>query len=146
MTATVAVSSVSSALMMDAMGGALGGGQTYVGNGAYCYANTTSMLLASVGETVSPGLIEVLSGVGWGALWIPEQRAILFGQVAPDTGLSKALDLLGFSYEERSSPSDAPLPVEQLRTALQTGPVAIGPVDIGCLSYMPRSRGPNGSD
>ena len=28
------------------------------------------MLLASVGEMVSPGLIEVLRGVGIGALWL----------------------------------------------------------------------------
>ena len=118
----------------------------YVGNAAYCYANTTSMLLASAGESVSPSLIEVLSGVGLGALWIPDERAIIFGAVVPDIGVSKALDLLGFTCHERSFPDDAPLPLAELRRALETGPVAIGPVDIGCLTYTPRARGPNGGD
>jgi hypothetical protein len=119
---------------------------TYVGNGPYCYANTTSMLLASIGETVSPSVIEVLSGVGLGASWNPQTRSALFGTVAPDVGVSKALDLLGFGYEERSCPDGEPLPLDDLRRALETGPVALGPVDMGCLSYKPRAHGPNGSD
>ena len=41
----------------------------YIGNGHYCYANVTAMLLASVGETVPPGQVEVLSGAGLGAAW-----------------------------------------------------------------------------
>ena len=39
----------------------------YVGNGHYCYANVTSMLLASIGESFAPGLIEVLTGMSLGA-------------------------------------------------------------------------------
>src|SRR5688572_1058337 len=119
---------------------------TYVGNGAYCYANTTSMLLTSIGEVVPPSLVEVLSGVGLGALWFVARGSIIFGNVVPDTGVSKALDLLGFAYDERSSPDGAPLPLDELRAALEVGPVAIGPVDIGCLTYKPGARGPSGSD
>lgn len=119
---------------------------TYVGNGAYCYANTTSMLLAPIGEAVSPALVEVLSGVGLGASWLPPAKLAFFGAVAPDVGVSKALDLLGFGYEEHSCADSDPLPLTDLRRALGEGPVALGPVDIGCLSYMPRARGPNGGD
>ncbi|HET7769341.1 MAG TPA: hypothetical protein VFN74_11255, partial [Chloroflexota bacterium] len=129
-----------------AAGGALGGAPAYVGNGAYCYANTTSMLLGSVGEAVSPGLIEALSGVGMGALWQVEAQLVFFGRGAPDTGVSKALDLLGFAYEERSSAADAAMPLDELRAALEGGPVAIGPVDLGCLTYAQGARGANGSD
>jgi hypothetical protein len=31
---------------------------TYIGNGAYCYANSTSMLLETIGEKISPETIE----------------------------------------------------------------------------------------
>ena len=41
--------------------------ETFYDSYWYCYANSTAMLLASAGETVSPRLIEVLSGVGLGA-------------------------------------------------------------------------------
>jgi len=36
----------------------------YIGNGPYCYANATAMLLASIGENVPPSQIEVLTGQG----------------------------------------------------------------------------------
>lgn len=118
----------------------------YCGNGAYCYANTTAMLLASIGESVSPSTVEVLTGVGMGAFWIPQSEGILFGAAAPNEGVSSALDLLGFGREERRSADGDPLPLEELREALRHGPVAIGPVDMGCLTYMPSARGPNGVD
>jgi hypothetical protein len=31
----------------------------------YCYANCTAMLLSSIGEQISPRLIEALSAVAW---------------------------------------------------------------------------------
>jgi NAD(P)-dependent dehydrogenase (short-subunit alcohol dehydrogenase family) len=69
----------------------------YVGNSHYCFANATAMLLASIGEHVSPSLIEALSGVGLGASWSDELGLIFFDASPPDVGISRALDLLGFS-------------------------------------------------
>lgn len=40
----------------------------YIGNGHYCYSNSTVMFLSSIGENVSPQLVEVLTGVGLGAM------------------------------------------------------------------------------
>lgn len=39
----------------------------YHGNGAYCYANSASMLLATIGEDIRPSLIEILTGFSLGA-------------------------------------------------------------------------------
>ena len=53
----------------------------YIGNGHYCYANVTAMLLDAVGERVKPETIEVLSGVGVGAHSHTSLRADLFALV-----------------------------------------------------------------
>jgi hypothetical protein len=119
---------------------------TYVGNAAYCYANTTTMLLASVGESVSPSLVEVLTGVGLGASWDPSSRLAFFDSVAPDVGVSRALDLLGFDCQEQAGAARDPAPLDDLRRALAAGPVALGPIDMGDLSYIPWASQARGSD
>src|SRR5947207_6249938 len=102
----------------------------YVGNSHYCYANTTAMLLGSIGEAVSPSLIEPLTGVGLGATWLPDEGIAFFGVVLPDVGVSRALDLLGFDVEERSGADGDPMPLDDLRRGLADGPVALGPPDM----------------
>lgn len=39
----------------------------YIGNGAYCYANSASMLLSSIGEKVDPSFLETIGGFSLGA-------------------------------------------------------------------------------
>jgi hypothetical protein len=106
----------------------------------YCYANSAAMLLSSIGDQVSPHLIEALTGVGLGAC-IQEEAPHLpfFSSRAglPDKGVSRALTLLGFSFEERVvEDRDAP-PFAWLEEALRTSPVVIGPLDMQFLSYNP---------
>lgn len=85
----------------------------------YCYANSTAMLLASIGETVSPRLIEVLSGVGLGAFQTPNGLPFFSGFAGlPDRGISAALDMLGFGYEETSVDQAEPDPIDQLTALL----------------------------
>ncbi|GCE14663.1 BtrH N-terminal domain-containing protein [Tengunoibacter tsumagoiensis] len=105
----------------------------YVGNAHYCYANSAAMLLAASGETVSPALIEVLTGVGLGALLIPGAPP-LFSMHAPDEGLSQALTLLGYDFIEQTAPPEDP--IASLRSQLQQGPVVLGPLDMGHLRYL----------
>ena len=121
---------------------------TYVGNGPYCYANSTSMLLESVGESVEPRLIEVLSGVGLGACWLPESQTLFLSgwTSVPDVGVSRSFGLLGFEVAEEAAPDGAPMPVEELNLQLRKGPVMLGPLDMGELSYHPNARGANGVD
>ncbi len=76
----------------------------YIGNGPYCYANATAMLLGTIEEHISPSRIEVLTGVGLGAFWLGDAKLIFFSNLgtAPDIGISKALELVGFNYIEKS--------------------------------------------
>lgn len=119
----------------------------YVGNGHYCYANTTAMLLASVGERFAPELIEVLSGVSLGAGWNEQMDLIFFDSSPPDVGISRAIRLLGFEVTERASEDGDPAPLAELAAALKHGPALLGPVDQGLLLYRPGGKGrPSGVD
>lgn len=110
----------------------------YVGDGPYCYANATSMLLTSIGEDISPSQIEVLSGVGLGAnkktgdmFWFDNLGT------APDVGISKALEILGFDCIERARRTAEPFPLQELSKALDQGPAVLGPLELSHLSYLP---------
>jgi hypothetical protein len=104
----------------------------------YCYANSTAMLLSSIGETVSPRLIEALTGVGLGASF--NKPLPFFGELQPpDTGITQALELLGFAFDEEAADKPEPAPFERLEGA----PVLIGPLDMSHLVYNPmRPRAP----
>ncbi|MXX19666.1 MAG: hypothetical protein F4X03_12475 [Dehalococcoidia bacterium] len=120
----------------------------YIGNGPYCYANSAAMLLDSVGETIEPRLLEVLSGVGLGAFWLAESQTLFLSGWAsmPDVGLSRAFGLLGFKVAEEAESDGAPMPAEALARQLDDGPVLLGPLDVGELPYQPDSQGGNGVD
>ncbi|XEC95556.1 BtrH N-terminal domain-containing protein [Paenibacillus tarimensis] len=115
----------------------------YIGNGAYCYANSTSILLASQGENISPSLIEVLTGVGLGAMWVERGDHLpYFSSRAgmPDKGISQALRILGFEFEENYKSDKAEPPIRQLKHVLNQSPVVLGPLDMGYLQYNPNYK------
>ena len=120
----------------------------YVGDGPYCYANSAAMLLESAGESVEPRLIEVLSGVGLGACWLPESHTLFLSgwTSVPDVGVSRAFRLLGIEVAEGAQPDGHPMPIEELNRQLCKGPVMLGPLDMGELSYHPNAHGANGID
>src|SRR4051812_1112722 len=104
------------------------------------------MLLASVGEQVPAGLVEVLSGVSLGATWNEAMGLIFFDSSAPDVGISRALRLLGFEVDERASADGDPAPLVELARVLQDGPALLGPLDMGLLSYRTGRRQASGVD
>ncbi len=120
----------------------------YIGNGPYCYANSAAMLLDSVGETIEPRLLEVLSGVGLGAFWLAESQTLFLSGWAsmPDVGVSRAFGLLGFKVAEEAESDGASMPAKALARQLDDGPVLLGPLDLGELPYQPDSQGGNGVD
>ena len=113
---------------------------SYVGNAFYCFADSTSMLLAGIGENISSSRIEVVTGAGLGALWIADAKLIYFSNKSPDTGIGEALKLLGFEYVQKSRPKTEPAPLEELRVDLARFPVVLGPLDMGYLRYIPQSE------
>jgi hypothetical protein len=118
----------------------------FFGNIPYCYANSAAMVLSMQGEQVAPGLVEVLTGVGLGAVRI--ERGPTFFSTTPakvPEGLDKALELLGFSFTSVAGPADAQAQ-DLLRADLATGPVILGPLDMGYLTYIPWHGPAAGSD
>ena len=114
----------------------------------YCYANSAAMLLSSIGETVSPRLIEVLSGVGLGAFISADGLPFFSGLGGlPDEGISRALRILGFASDETAFETPASArSFERLRSDLASGPVLLGPMDMTHLTYNPTRPGFSGVD
>lgn len=119
---------------------------TYIGNGAYCYANSAAMLLATIGENVPPSLIEVLCGVGLSAFWMNKTNLLFFNFALPNEELTRAFNILGFDCNERIFSKNKQLPLDQLRKDLVESPAIIGPVDMGFLDYNPKHDLLYGSD
>ncbi len=118
----------------------------YIGKSEYCYANSIAMLLRGLGESLEPGSIEVMTGMGVGAAWNGTTGMLLFDCSAPDVGITRALTQLGFEFEETAQDDPEVDPIPGLIDRLQTGPVLLGPLDLGLLPYNPFTRGERGAD
>jgi hypothetical protein len=118
----------------------------YVGSAEYCYSNAASMLLASIGETVEPSVVECLTAVGAGARYCLADGMAYFSNRPPDLGLTNALDALGFDVQENTLDENTAPPLATLRRFLEGAPVLIGPLDMQHLTYLPRHRDTPGAD
>lgn len=119
----------------------------YIGNGAYCYANSASMFVKGIGEEVSPSLLEVLSGVGLGVTMYGNGSIFLHNNTAdPDVAISNALKMLGYSFVEEKSNSADVMPMNELKEVLKTSTAILGPVDMGYLTYSPNHQYAKGAD
>lgn len=118
------------------------------GNGPYCYSNSTSMLLASIGEQISPSEIEAYTAVGLGAFWLPKEKLLFFSSIAnpPDRGITRALQLLGISFKETATEDPSKPPHDLLRSDLETSPAILGPLDMGYLTHNPLHKRMAGAD
>jgi hypothetical protein len=116
----------------------------YIGNGPYCYANCLAMILA---DGTDPGLIEVITGSPFG-LFLLAGRRPLFNPVGwdPGIGVDAALELLGWSGK-RGDGGDGDEALARLRAAVASGPVLVGPMDMGLLTHHADASGmPIGAD
>jgi len=118
------------------------------GNGPYCYSNTASMLLSTIGEQISPQEMEAYTGVGLGAFWLPKEKLLFFSSFSnpPDLGITRALHLLGFGFEENVTSDPGKLPLEQLRSDLASSAAVLGPLDMGYLTHNPLHKRMMGAD
>lgn len=120
----------------------------YIGNGAYCYANSTSMLLASINEDISPSELEVLSGVGLGAFLYKDKDTnfLFFGWDWPDNGIDNTLKILGFRSSRKNTLKTEQPPINKLKKDLEKSVAVVGPLDMGYLVYNPRCFNLSGAD
>ncbi len=107
---------------------------SYVGSGAYCYANSLTMMIRDVPMTA----IEVLTGSPFGAQ-VEDTGLPWFDPPGwqPDLGLDRAIELLGWTCT-RTSGGSADEALARLRSGV---PALVGPVDIGLLTHQPWSPG-----
>lgn len=112
----------------------------------YCYANSTAMLLSSIGEDISPKLIESLTGVGLGAMYHEKSGLTFFSGAKgePDVGITKSLEILGFKFVEEGDFDDPPY--RRVEELLPQSPVVAGPVDMSFLNYNPNRPKTEGVD
>lgn len=106
------------------------------------------MLLNTIGEQVSPQEMEAYTGVGLGAFWLPKEKLLFFSSISnpPDLGITRALQLLGFNFEERAISDPGKPPFEQLRSDLAGGAAVLGPLDMGYLTHNPLHKRMTGAD
>lgn len=115
----------------------------YIGNGAYCFANSLAMGLAAAGEPHESWYVEATTAVGIGAIVVPTPGGALtyFSNLEPDRGLDLAIRTLGFTCERNHCPAEADPNGQQslarLRDQLTRGPVVVGPLDMSKLTYIP---------
>lgn len=122
----------------------------YSGNSAYCYSNSLRMCLEQAGMEQLPaaGLMECMTGMPFGATFLQFENPLFFPNptpINPDSGVTRALEILGWTCELwRSNEADAAN--TKLQEALRSGPVLLGPLDMGFLPYDPDHRNKRGSD
>ena len=123
----------------------------YTGNANYCYSNSLHMSLLSVGaqEVPEPGFLECLTTMPFGNMYMDLKSGplVFFSPNTrnPDEGLTLAIETLGWTCEV-SRGGEAFESLERLRKDVTQGPVLVGPIDLGYLSYNPISKFLRGAD
>ncbi|GAA0921673.1 hypothetical protein GCM10009560_20610 [Nonomuraea longicatena] len=104
----------------------------YTGSGPYCYSNSLAMMLGAAAPPTA--VIETLTGSPFGVQLV-RGRTPWFDPYGwdPEIGLDDAIAALGWTCEHTTggTPEQA---LARLRAA--DGPVLIGPVDMGLLTYL----------
>lgn len=125
----------------------------YFGDAPLCYSNSLAMVLNAYGYSFSTAYLEALMVMGNGASFIEEDTKhpfVFFDNGLPDRSISNCLNTLGFEYEafylEDSKCYNESEIKDKLAAFLIKGPVVIGPLDMGYLTYNPNFMTLNGTD
>jgi PAS domain-containing protein len=121
----------------------------YVGSGDYCYANSLYMSLLGSGANPdhlpSPGFLECLTTMPFGNTYLNAAKLFFFDGLDPHQGVTRAIETLGWTCRVEQG-GDEHRALERLRAAIQHGPVLIGPLDMGYLTYNPNYPFLGGTD
>ena len=118
--------------------------QMYFGDVSLCYSYSLAMALDAYGYDFKAEFLEAIMVMGNGASIVKEDERhplIFFDNGMPDLSISHSLKILGFDYEDFYLKDGAEVDLEEIRRKLETflsnGPVVLGPLDMGHLTYNP---------
>ena len=118
--------------------------QIYFGDVSLCYTYSLAMALHSYGYDVRPEILEAIMVMGNGASIVKEDEKhplVFFDNGMPDSSISHSLNILGFTYDEYYIKDSNDVDLLSIRKMLSKfllrGPVVLGPLDMGYLTYNP---------
>ena len=118
--------------------------QMYFGDVSLCYSYSLAMALDAYGYDFKADFLEAIMVMGNGASIVKEDEEhplVFFDNGMPDLSISHSLKILGFDYEDFYLKDGAEVDLEEVKRKLETflsnGPVVLGPLDMGHLTYNP---------
>ena len=118
--------------------------QMYFGDVSLCYSYSLIMALDGYGYDFKAEFLEAIMVMGNGASIVKEDEQhplVFFDNGMPDLSISHSLKILGFDYEDFYLKDGAEVDLEEIKRKLETflsnGPVVLGPLDMGHLTYNP---------
>ncbi|EFA24582.1 hypothetical protein HMPREF0850_00456 [Streptococcus sp. M143] len=118
--------------------------QMYFGDVSLCYSYSLVMALDAYGYDFKAEFLEAIMVMGNSASIVKEDEdhpLVFFDNGMPDLSISHSLKILGFDYEDFYLKDGAEVDLEEvkgkLETLLSNGPVVLGPLDMGHLTYNP---------
>ena len=118
--------------------------QMYFGDVSLCYSYSLAMALETYGYDFKAEFLEAIMVMGNGASIVKEDEEhplVFFDNGMPVLSISHSLKILGFDYEDFYLKDGAEVNLEEIKGKLETflsnGPVVLGPLDMGHLTYNP---------
>ena len=118
--------------------------QMYFGDVSLCYSYSLAMALDAYGYDFKAEFLEAIMVMGNGASIVKEDEQhplVFFDNGMPDLSISHSLKILGFDYEDFYLKDGVEVDLEEIKRKLESflsnGPVVLGPLDMGHLTYNP---------
>ena len=118
--------------------------QMYFGDVSLCYSYSLIMALDGYGYDFKAEFLEAIMVMGNGASIVKEDEQhplVFFDNGMPDLSISHSLKILCFDYEDFYLKNGTEVDLEEIKGKLETflsnGPVVLGPLDMGHLTYNP---------
>ena len=118
--------------------------QMYFGDVSLCYSYSLIMALDGYGYDFKADFLEAIMVMGNGASIVKEDEQhplVFFDNGMPDLSISHSLKILEFDFEEFYLKDGVEVDLEEIKRKLETflsnGPVVLGPLDMGHLTYNP---------
>ncbi|KAJ2969404.1 hypothetical protein NQ176_g8683 [Zarea fungicola] len=119
----------------------------YVGSGPYCYANSFAMVLGDKAPSTAVIEFATSSAFGMQVINLPKSPLVFFDPYGwdPLQCFDAAVQAMGWRCTEVIG-KDEQDALASLKAGLQSGPVFVGPMEMGLFKHQPIARGAIGAD